>query len=374
MSLQDPSSAHQTDRAAAPRVWVVSAYRAGEQTQILALAEALGWPYEVKTLSYRITDWLPGLLRRTSLTGINRSCSSNLEPPWPDIVISAGMRNEPIVRWIRAQSGDRTRLVHIGRPWASVDAFDLLITTPQYRLPAHQNILHNLGTLNPVNDKSLSTAAERWKETLQGYARPITAVVLGGDSGPYTFGPKAARRLAQHVSRVARDQGGSIAVTTSARTPPAAISAFTEETDCPCFLYRWRSGDEQNNPYLGLLALSDSIVVTGDSVSMMSEAVATGKPVFLFDPARPLRETAADAGISGDKRLTASLYRFLMRFGHPRLTRDVGIIHQKLVDSGRAAWLGQAAPARRNPESGDLKRAVERSRALVGSAVDGGCA
>ena len=36
------------------------------------------------------------------------------------------------------------------------------------------------------------------------------------------------------------------------------------------------------NPYFGMLGLADCIVVTGDSVNMVSEACATGKPVHVF--------------------------------------------------------------------------------------------
>ena len=40
---------------------------------------------------------------------------------------------------------------------------------------------------------------------------------------------------------------------------------------------------EGDNPYFGILALSDRLVVTGDSVSMVSEAAASGRPVAVFD-------------------------------------------------------------------------------------------
>ncbi len=79
--------------ASTPRVWLVTGYRAGESNQILALAEALGWPYEHKRLGYRRGGAVVGLLRRRGLQGIVIPASSALQPPWPDLVISAGMRN-----------------------------------------------------------------------------------------------------------------------------------------------------------------------------------------------------------------------------------------------------------------------------------------
>ena len=63
------------------RVWALASYRSGENTQILALAEALGLPYEVKRLRYRALDFVPGLLRLSTLAGIDRGASSPLSPP-----------------------------------------------------------------------------------------------------------------------------------------------------------------------------------------------------------------------------------------------------------------------------------------------------
>ena len=120
---------------AAPRVWVMMGHKAGDNSQILALAEALGWPFEIKRLTYRPTELLTNLLAPLTLLGIVRRSRAPLAPPWPDLIISAGRRNEPPCRWIQARAGKRVRLVHCGRPWAALENFDLVVTTPQYRLP-----------------------------------------------------------------------------------------------------------------------------------------------------------------------------------------------------------------------------------------------
>ena len=96
---------------APPQVWLITAYRAGEKSQIQGLAEALGWPFEFRRVVHRRFGAAFDLLRGDNLLGIDRRRSEPLAPPWPDLVIAAGMRNEPVARWIRAQSGGRTRLV-----------------------------------------------------------------------------------------------------------------------------------------------------------------------------------------------------------------------------------------------------------------------
>ena len=130
-----------------PVIWLIDAYRAGERGQVRALVEALGWPCETKVLDYRRHVFLPHVLGQSTLRGIRAESAAQLSPPWPDLVISCGVRNEPVCRWICEQSGGRTRYVHVGRPWAVLDSFDLVITTPQYRVPPRSNVLNNTLTI-----------------------------------------------------------------------------------------------------------------------------------------------------------------------------------------------------------------------------------
>ena len=346
-----------------PRVWVVTGYRAGERNQVLALAEALGWPFELKQLSYRKAEFRTSLFRGSDLRGIRLAHSSALVPPWPDLVISAGMRNEPVCRWIRAQQGGDTRIVHIGRPWARPEHFDLVITTPQYRLAEHPRVLQNTLTLHRVTPRRLALEAERWGPRYAHLPHPRTSLILGGDSGPYTLGPGNARVIARQVCKRVRAEGGSLLVSTSARTRPAAIDALLASLDVPFELYRWKP-DDPDNPYFGMLALADMLVVTADSISMISEACATGKPVWLAPLGGygfPMRDV--DVKMPCDFRLSGLTYSLMMRWGHPRLSRDIRLVHRRLFDQGRVAWLGEAA-ALSTAQSDDMTRALARVRAL----------
>ena len=110
---------------AEPLTWLLLGRKAGDNTQVRALAASLGWPCEEKQVLAQPWELLTHLSLGASLAGIDRQASSDFAAPWPDLVISAGRRNEPVARWIRQQSGGRTRLVHIGRPWAHPDQYDL---------------------------------------------------------------------------------------------------------------------------------------------------------------------------------------------------------------------------------------------------------
>ncbi|MEM8561558.1 MAG: ELM1/GtrOC1 family putative glycosyltransferase [Pseudomonadota bacterium] len=340
-------------------VWLIDAYRAGEQSQVRALVEALPWHYESKTLAYRKNVVAPHVLGRSSLRGITKDSKALLKPPWPDLVVTCGVRNEPVCRWIREQSGGRTRYVHVGRPWGPLRGFDLVITTPQYRVEQRSNVLNNTLTLHSVTDDKLLAARQQWLENFEQLPAPRFAIIVGGNSGPFTFGPVAASRLAHQASAIARQSGGSLLVSTSSRTDGEAVTALECGIDVPRYFYRWAPNDP-GNPYFGMLAVADQIIVSGDSIAMLSEACATGKPVKMFD----LGGMRGASDIPVDFRLGATLYRWLMRFFWQHLSRDITLVHQQLRDAGRAFWLEEELGVSMVPAETDMQRAVSRVKAL----------
>ena len=345
-----------------PAIWLIDAYRAGERGQVRALADALGWPCKILSLDYRGAVFWPHLFGAASLAGITRASAAQLAPPWPDLVISSGVRNEPVCRWIRAQSGGRTRYVHVGKPWGALQGFDLVVTTPQYRVPDHPRVLNNLLTLHRVDAETLARARDAWGDRFSALPTPRFAVIVGGDSGPFTLGPRAAARLGREAAQLARSHGGSLLVTTSSRTSAAALDALRAQLDVPHYLYAWRP-DGADKPYLGMLACADRLIVTGDSIAMLSEACATGKPVQMFDLGGMRPDVEAYAR---DFRLGAMLYQCLLRYGWAPLSRDITLVHQRLHDSGTASWTDEEPLSARVPGVTDLQQAVRAARELLG--------
>lgn len=335
-------------RDSSPLLWLLLGHKAGDNTQVIALADALGWPREEKRIFYRGWELLSNRLLGVTLAGVDRGRSSPLQPPWPELVISSGRRNEPVARWIREQSGNRTRIVHVGRPWAPIDTFDLVISTPQYSLPERGNVLVNELPMHRLSSSLLDRAGARWAEELSCYASPRTAVLLGGNSGAKVFTPEKARRLGTLVNGLARSAGGSVLATDSARTPPEAMDAFLAAIDVPLHCHRWSAG-RTDNPYLGYLALADQFVVTSDSMSMVAEASFTAKPLYLFS----LDDGADWWRRSYNYRFKPLTHRLAMAIGPRRMRRNVDTILQHLLDTQRAAWLGQRWPGHPGPGLGD---------------------
>jgi len=354
-----------------PRTWILQSPHSGDNTQLRAIAGALGWPSEVKRLAYRKHEGLLRLLSLPTLAGVDPARSSPLAAPWPDLVICSGRGAEAVAFWLRKQNPG-LRIVFVGTPWSALSRFDLVVTTPQYRLPQAPNVLHNLLPLHDVTPQRIAAEASRWNIKLGVLPRPFTAVLVGGSSGPYRFTPDAARRLGREASALARAEGGSLLLTTSARTGEAATDALLSAIDVPRLLYRW-GRDTTDNPFHAFLGLASRIVVTADSISMMAEAASTGKPVLLFDiedgpySMRAGEKTPGSAIAARGRTLDATFFRLLINHAPPRFSRDLRIVHRQLVDAGLVQWLGDppaGAPAAPVPD--ELARTAARIRGLFG--------
>jgi mitochondrial fission protein ELM1 len=381
---QPTTVAYQSNLAgnmATPRVWVLAGPRAGDRSQLLALADSLGWPYEVKELAYNRLHNLPNWLMGTSLISLDRARSSALTAPWPDLIIDGGKRSVPIVRWIRAQNGAQTRWVHVGRPWAPMTSFDLVVAAPQYRLPPRPNVVSLAAPLHRITAERLAEAAAAWKERLPHLPRPWIALLVGGHSPPYVLDTAAARRLGEAASAAAREVGGSLLVTTSGRTRAETADALFEALSGNCHRHRWQAG-AADNPYLAYLALADSFIVTGDSASMLAEACATGKPVAMFEvPRRPtfvgrllaaIERLATGHGSRKNYRgmpkqqdwLARSFDRLVER-GLFMPLRDLRECHRELLARGLVQRLGDTAPQGRREPINDMQRVAARVRQLM---------
>jgi len=357
-----------------PKVWILLADRAGGNGQLISLAEALGWPYEPKTIAYNWLNRCPNILLGATLATVRESAASQLQPPWPEVVIGASRRSVPVARWIRKQSGGRTKLVHLLHAMAPLDLFDLVITTPQYRLPERPNVLHLSAALNRIDEDRLAAAAARWGPRLTHLPRPYVALFVGGNSATFRFDAATARRLGAAANARAASAGGALLVSTSPRTPADAADAAIAAITCPHFVYRWKAHDPEN-PYHAFLALADRFIVTADSASLLIEACLMGKPVEVFswpmrrNPVLQAKEwvwrTFAPAGKAGGDG--AGLMGRLVDWGLLKPPRDFAGLHRELQQRGLIASLGDTGADTPRQRLDDMERAVAAIRRLFGS-------
>jgi len=371
-----------TEPVPVPRTWVLLDERPGNSTQSLGLAQTLGWPYETYNLSFGRLSQIHNSLLGASLLGVDKQGSDAFGPPWPDLVIAAGGRTAPVSRWIRAQSLGRTRTVHLGRRGgARAASFDLVVTPGNARLWPHPRRMVTLLPTNRIDHESLQRAALRWRHCFDDEPAPRIAVLVGGATALFEFGPEEARRLGEQVATLARDSGGSVFVSTSRRTGEAATRELAKALPDAALFHEWSSNADEN-PYLGLLALADWIVVTGDSESMLAEACSTSKPVSIhaLPPigrdtrrrrigealvAQAMRCRPSDS--DGPQRLPwtlAGACAWSIASGWILPPRDLDGLRENLIASGRAHSLGEKPDAMEVEPLREVEQVAERVRAL----------
>ena len=248
----------------APLIWALTGRNAGDNAQAHALADAVADATggSVRDIPLRFNLWREAPWLGASLRSLS---SPSPTPPWPDMVIGVGRRAVPVARWIQAQHP--CRLVWIGRPRAEPDLFDLVLTTPQYGVPAADNVI--LLSLPLANKTAPAT--------------PLAPLmVIGGDSWANRLTTRTIERLSAAVEAAtkATPSAPPLRITTSPRTPVAIADAIAARFPA-AEMHRFGIGE---NPYQRWLSEASACIVTGDSVSLLADAVSTGAPTYVALP------------------------------------------------------------------------------------------
>jgi uncharacterized protein len=265
-------------RITAPLAWVLHDGKAGMRSQAMGLAEATGFTLIEKPLEIR-RPWnaLPPQLWPRSRRVVAQG-HTLLGPPWPQVVIGCGRNTVVPALAIRHASGGRTILAQIQDPRLGRSQFDLLVVPEHDRLRGQQ-VFVSRGAMHRVTPKRLRDESARFPSLLL-MPRPILAVLLGGSNKAYRMTMPRLAAIAEAIAQVLRQSGGSALVTPSRRTGEEGIRLIEQRlAGLPAQIWE-ATGD---NPYFAYLALADAFLVTADSVSMISEAAATGKPVHILD-------------------------------------------------------------------------------------------
>lgn len=250
------------------------------ENQCLGLAAAIGVQPEIKRIRLRpLWDWLPPQIavRARPLSGLD-SAGDRLSPPWPRLLIATGRRTVAASVAIK-RINPATLTVQIQNPHYATSAFDLVVT------PAHDqlrgdNVITTNGALHGVTRIKLDKAADEFSGALAHLPRPIIAVLVGGANKVYRMTPALIMDFCASLRTLAKSSECSFAVTPSRRTGAENTAALHRGlADTPHLIW----DGEGPNPYLGFLGLADAIIVTSDSVNMISEACAAGKPVYVYD-------------------------------------------------------------------------------------------
>ena len=260
--------------------WVISDGAAGNERQALALAHALELDARVLRIGLRAPwRWLAPRLLAGAGAALRDLYGGTIGPPWPTLAIGCGRRAALLTRALRKWSGGGCLTVQILDPRITSRHFDVVIA-PRHDHLAGSNVIETIGSLNPVDAPWLANARVGFAE-LEAMPQPRTTVLIGATHAAQDLDARYFDALLGKLGAWFARDGGSFLVSTSRRTPPALAQRLRADFARWPGMF-WANDADGENPYPGLLAWADRIVVSPDSVNMLSEACATGKPVHTF--------------------------------------------------------------------------------------------
>ncbi len=257
------------------RICVLASGKAGHEANCFGVAAALGGEPQVRLVRPRapfvwLSPWGPVDPR------------DMLPAPYPDIVIASGRITVPYLRAVKSASRGKTFVIYLQDPRGWRGRMDM-ICAPAHDEVSGPNVLKTLTSPHPITPQVIADARANPDPRIAALASPRTAIILGGPSGAHKFEPADVDALAKIAQEIVR-AGGAVMVTPSRRTPPDLVDAIRAAlADAPkdrAFVWDGTGA----NPYGQMLANADAILVTGDSVNMVSEAAASGAPVHVYEP------------------------------------------------------------------------------------------
>ncbi|MCB9988826.1 MAG: mitochondrial fission ELM1 family protein [Rhodospirillales bacterium] len=245
----------------------------GTENQCLGVAEAMGVMPIVKRIGLRwpwriLSPWL-GFEQGWTFTG------DALDGPYPDLLIAAGRKAIAAARYIKKQSSGKTFTVFLQDPRINPKQFDL-VAVPAHDPTRGDNVIVTTATPNRITPERLATAKEEWDGQFSGLPSPRVAVMIGGSSKAYDMTPEITKHLAEQL----KEMDASLMITASRRTGETNRALLHEILKDREHMFFWDGHGD--NPYFGMLAWADYLLVTADSASMLSEAATTGKPVYMI--------------------------------------------------------------------------------------------
>ncbi|MBG0812111.1 mitochondrial fission ELM1 family protein [Methylosinus sp. H3A] len=272
--------------------WILSDGRAGHEVQSLGIAEALDLAPRLIRLAPR------GLIAALAPFGpIDPREAALLAPPYPDLVIACGRRTIPYLRHVKRASGGAVFTVYVNRPASGLGTADVIVA-PRHDGLEGENVIAPLAPANRLTPQRLAEARAALDPRIAALPEPRVGLLIGGDSRHFRYSAGDAERLLAAVGAML-EQGWSVAATVSRRTPAGLVealrarlvgphptplrgAAFSRAREKAARAFLW-AGDGEN-PYLSILAGSQALLVTADSVNMVAEAASTGAPVHVFAP------------------------------------------------------------------------------------------
>jgi len=269
------------------KILILADDRVGTYSQAEALAMASGYQYQIFFLQYNLLKYLPNFIFSSSLIRLKKSIKhdllTHLEPF--DYIISAGRRPATIGLFLKKYFNKKfkfkSQIIQILRPELPLNKFDFVILPNHDKIlfKSSKNIIFSFGSLvkSNFNEKNLDKISDLKIEKTNFFA-----VLIGGDTKKNKFNLKNVKKLINISLNIKNITKNSLILLNSRRTSQE-INNYLDNLRKKDIIFYDYNKLKDNNPYQEILQLAKFIIITGDSVSMISDCCQFGKAVFIFD-------------------------------------------------------------------------------------------
>ena len=251
--------------------WVLSSGLIGCENQCLGVIERLGLETEIKKIrpSMAVSVFAP-----YGIPFLN----PQVREPWPDLVIAAGRKTIPYLKYIRRASKKECKTIYLQDPRIDSKEFDI-VWAPEHDSIEGNNVIKTITSPNRVTNELLNYHHDEWLDKLSKLKGPFIGFLIGGKSKAYNFNDAECEKIIQALNFVISN-GYTPLITLSRRSPKKLSNRIKNLLINEKNLFYDGQGD---NPYFAILKASEIIITTPDSANMISEAINVPKPVYYID-------------------------------------------------------------------------------------------
>tara|TARA_Y100000591_G_C21693616_1_gene624469 strand:- start:1 stop:951 length:951 start_codon:yes stop_codon:yes gene_type:complete len=242
----------------------------GMISQVEGLAKALNLNYKHQQIELKkFWEFIP-----PSITPATMSVLKNQFIFDSKIVISCGRKSVIPSIALKKKFKDKIFTIHIQNPKVSTDKFDLIVC-PEHDNLEGENVIKTVGAIHYLSEKEINK--EKNFINIDRENKKIIAFILGGPNKYYSFSDREIDFLFNKVKNIFTTDKFKLIIIPSYRTPQEIIKKAFNSFGHDHMVIK----EINKKSYLSALSISDYIVVTCDSTSMISEAAVTGKPVYV---------------------------------------------------------------------------------------------
>ena len=252
--------------------WILSDNLAGHEKQSISLAEKLNINYrliKIKKINF---------VKRNFPVFFNLEKKKALKPPYPRIIISCGKSTAYYLKFIKQKEKEKVFSIFIQKPPINLSNFDIVIS-PKHDKCCGSNVIETHGAVTKINSKYIKKINKKKPPII--LKKKFITVLVGGDSRHHRITIPILDKIIKSLKVIEKRKKIRFFVLISRRTSKKNYLYLKNNLNSKNF--NFVKPNSKKVSYLNALSYAKAIIVTSDSVSMVTEATSTGKPTYIID-------------------------------------------------------------------------------------------